>query len=148
MKLYSFLSTLCLALLINVSAFSQSPFLDLKIVETTDYKTAVGTFTFSFSENMYVVTSPHTVATEADIRQALVTFVNILQPEKSYIIQHDFEGGEPYYFVFHYDSKDNRYLVMDNSIGEKNEPVYRVDFSEAKSEMLQLLRVIYTNSEK
>jgi hypothetical protein len=91
---------------------------------------------------MFKITSP-TRATimEADINKALMLFLNALEPQKSYVIQHE----PTYYFVFQYDAADNRYLVLNNSIGEKNEAVYCDTFRKAQREMLILLQTFYNN---
>jgi bifunctional pyridoxal-dependent enzyme with beta-cystathionase and maltose regulon repressor activities len=78
---------------------------------------------------------------EADINRALQIFLNILEPEKSYVIQHE----PTYYFVFQWVPSENRYLVMNNSIGEKNEAVYRDSFRAAQREMYTLLQTFYNN---
>ena len=141
MKLRSTIATLCLTLMISVSAFSQSSFLDLTIVESSNFNRAIGTFTFSNFENAFKITSSRPTVTEANINRALVIFLNILEEKKSYVIQHE----PTYYFVFQYDDREDRYLVMNNSIGEKNEAVYCPDFRKAKNEMLLLLQTFYNN---
>jgi len=132
---------LCIALLSGISAFSQSSFLDLTIVESSNYNKPIGTFTYSSFENMFRITSSKPTIFEANIDKALLLFLNILEAQKSYIIQH-----EPnYYFVFQYDAKENRYLVMNNSIGEKNEAIYKDNFRNAQKEMFILLQTFYNN---
>ena len=140
MKLYSSLSVLCLALVMSVSGHSQPPaFLDLFIIEEFDYNNPIGTFTHSPSDSAYKVTSNNPSVIEPDISRALVAFLTILEPQKSYVIQH----AVTYYFVFQYDAKDSRYLVMNNTINEKHEAKFFDDFLEAKGEMLLLLRGFY-----
>jgi hypothetical protein len=78
---------------------------------------------------------------EADINRALMLFLSILEPEKSYVIQHE----PTYYFVFQYIPSESRYLVMNNTIGEKNEALYRDTFRAAQREMLILLQTFYNN---
>jgi len=141
MKNSKLLSALCLSLFISVSAFSQSTFLDLTIVESSNYNRVVGTFTYSNFENTFKITSNRPTITEPNINRALMLFLNILEERKSYIIQHE----PTYYFVFQYDAREQRYLVLNNTVGEKNEAVYRSDFRQAKAEMLVLLQAFYNN---
>ena len=132
---------ICIALFMGCSAFSQSSFLDLTIVESTNYNKTIGNFSFSNFENMFKITSARPTILEADINRALTLFLNILEPQKSYVIQHE----PTYYFVFQYDPKVNNYLVMNNSIGEKNEAVYCDTFQKARREMFVLLQTFYNN---
>jgi hypothetical protein len=132
---------LCISLFVGSSAFSQSSFLDLTIVESSNYNRAVGSFSYSNFENMFRIMSNKPTVMEADINKALMLFLSILEPQKSYVIQHE----PTYYFVFQFIPSENRYLVMNNSIGEKNEAVYRDTFSAARREMLILLQTFYTN---
>jgi len=78
---------------------------------------------------------------ESNINRALTLFLGLLEPEKSYVIQHE----PTYYFVFQYVARENRYLVMNNSIGERNEAVFRDDFRSALREMFILLQTFYNN---
>jgi hypothetical protein len=78
---------------------------------------------------------------EADINKALILLLSVLEPQKSYIIQHE----PTYYFMFQYDAKENRYLVLNNTVGEKNEAIFRDTFREAQREMLILLQTFYNN---
>jgi bifunctional pyridoxal-dependent enzyme with beta-cystathionase and maltose regulon repressor activities len=78
---------------------------------------------------------------EADINKALMIFLTILEQEKSYVIQHE----PTYYFVFQWIPSENRYLVMNNTIGERNEAIYRDSFRAALREMLILLQTFYNN---
>jgi len=78
---------------------------------------------------------------EADINRALQLFLNVLEPQKSYVIQHE----PTYYFVFQFIPTENRYLIMNNSIGERNEAVYRDAFRAAQREMFVLLQTFYNN---
>lgn len=129
------------SLFVGNSAFSQSSFLDLTIVETTNYNRPLGTFSFSNFENVFVITSNRPTITEPDINRALLHFLNILQPGRSYVIQH-----EPFfYFVFQFIPSENRWLVMNNSIGERNEAIFRDTFQEALREMFVLLQTFYQN---
>ena len=132
---------LCIALLISGLIFSQSSFLDLTIVESSNYNRTVGNFSYSNFENTFKITSSKPTMYEPNIKKALLLFLSILEPQKSYIIQHE----PTYYFVFQYDAKDNRYLVMNNSIGEKNEALYCDTFRKAQMEMLILLETFYNN---
>jgi hypothetical protein len=88
-----------------------------------------------------VITSSRPTVRESDINRALMLFLNVLEPQKSYVIQHE----PTYYFVFQYDASENRYLIMNNSIGERNEAVFRNTFREAQREMLILLQTFYSN---
>ncbi|MDR2907130.1 MAG: hypothetical protein LBU91_03975 [Bacteroidales bacterium] len=134
--------TLAIALFIGVSAYSQSTFLDLTIVESSNYNKPIGNFSFSNFESTFKITSPNRpVVAETNINRALQLFLNILEPHKSYIIQHE----PTYYFVFQYDTKESRYLVMNNSIGEKNEALYCPEFRQAVREMHTLLSTFYNN---
>lgn len=135
------LATLCIALFASFSVFSQSSFLDLTIVETSNYNKAVGNFSYSNFENLFKITSSKAPISEPDINRALMMFLNILEQEKSYVIQHE----PTYYFVFQFDANENRYLVMNNSIGEKNEAVYCETFQKARKEMFVLLQTFYNN---
>jgi len=135
------LSLLCIFLVAGTSAFSQSSFLDLTIVESSNYNRPVGTFSYSNFENMFKITSNRPTVLEADINRALTLFLSILEPQKSYVIQHE----PTYYFVFQFIPTENRYLVMNNSIGERNEAVYRDAFRAAQREMLILLTTFYNN---
>ncbi len=141
MKHFKVILILCISLFIGSSAYSQSSFLDLTIVEASNYNKTVGTFTYSNFENMFKITSSKPTIMEANINRALMLFLNVLEPKKSYVIQHE----PTYYFVFQYDVQENRYLVMNNSIGEKNEAVYRDDFKQAQREMFILLQTFYNN---
>jgi len=78
---------------------------------------------------------------EQDINRALILFLSILEPQKSYVIQHE----PTYYFVFQFVASENRYLVMNNSIGDRNEALYRDTFGAAQREMLLLLQTFYNN---
>ncbi len=135
------LLTLTLASIASFAAFAQSSFLDLTIVETSNYNKPVGNFSYSNFENVFKITSSKPPVSEPDINKALLLFLNILLPEKSYVIQHE----PTYYFVFQYDAKEKRYLVMNNSIGEKNEAVYCETFQKARKEMFVLLQTFYNN---
>ena len=132
---------LCILLFAGSSTFSQSSFLDLMIVESSNYNKPVGTFSYSNFENMFKITSKRPTFMEHDINRALVLFLSILEPQKSYVIQHE----PTYYFVFQFVSSENRYLVMNNSIGERNEALYRDTFGAAQREMLLLLQTFYNN---
>ncbi|MCL2412781.1 MAG: hypothetical protein FWC98_01430 [Bacteroidales bacterium] len=128
-------------LFLGNSAFSQSSFLDLTIVETTNYNRPIGTFSFSSFESVFQITSSRPTVVEPDINRALMIFLNILQPGRSYIIQH-----EPlYYFVFQYIQAESRWLIMNASIGERNEAIFRDTFREAQREMFVMLQTFYNN---
>ena len=131
----------CVSLFVSSSAFSQSTFFDLTIVESSNFNRHVGTFSYSNFENMFRIMSAKPTVLEADINKALVIFLSILEQEKSYVIQHE----PTYYFVFQYVKEEDRYLVMNNTIGEKNEALYRDTFRAALREMLLLLQTFYNN---
>ncbi len=122
-------------------AFSQSSYLDLTIVESSNYNKAIANFSYSTFESSFKITSNRPDIFEEDINRALVMFLNILEPTKSYIIQHE----PTYYFVLQFNKKDQNYLVMNNSIGEKNEAIYVNTFNEAKKQMFLLLQAFYNN---
>jgi hypothetical protein len=141
MKPIKLLLVLVFALFVGSSAFSQSSFLDLTIVETTNYNRPVGTFSFSNFEGVFQIASARPTISEPNINRALIHFLNILQPGRSYVIQH-----EPFfYFVFQYIPTERRWLIMNNSIGERNEAIFRNTFQEAQREMLILLQTFYQN---
>ncbi len=121
---------------------AQSSYIDLTIVESVDYNKPLGTFSREAFDDAFRVASLDGDEYEPDLDRALVMFINLLQPERSYIIQHE----PTYYFVFQYNKKVGNYLVMNNSIGEKNEAIYVDTFSEAQYEMLKLLQVFYSST--
>lgn len=111
-------------------------------MESVDYNKPLGTFSREAFDDAFRVASLDGDEYEPDLDRALVMFINLLQPERSYIIQHE----PTYYFVFQYNKKVGNYLVMNNSIGEKNEAIYVDTFSEAQYEMLKLLQVFYSST--
>ena len=141
MKHFRLSLLVCISLLAGSSALAQSTFLDLTIVESTNYNRPVGTFSYSNFEAMFKVMSNRPTVMEPDINRALTIFLSLLEPQKSYVIQHE----PTYYFVFQFVPAENRYLVMNNSIGERNEAVFRNTFREAQREMLILLQTFYHN---
>ncbi|MDR2556649.1 MAG: hypothetical protein LBC49_02920 [Bacteroidales bacterium] len=121
---------------------AQSAYLDMTIVESSDYNNPIGVFSHDEFQNQFKITTPEGETYNDDITRGLILFLNILEPKKSYVIQH-----EPiYYFVFQYNKKQDNYLVMNNSIGESNEAIYVPTFSEAQKEMLNLLLIFYSNT--
>ena len=144
MKHIKFFLILGISLSIGFSSFSQPRFLSLKIIEASNYNNIIGALNFNYETNRFVISVSETNVEEADFNRAIVRFLNILEPQKSYIIQHDVS----YYFVFQYNKNDNNYLVLNNTIGEKNEPVYRNAFREAKAEILILLQTLYNQTSK
>jgi hypothetical protein len=121
---------------------AQSAYLDMTIVESSNYNNPLGVFSYDEFQNQFKITS-HTGETHnEDITRGLILFLKILEPQKSYIIQHE----PTYYFVFKYNKKENNYLVMNNSIGESNEAIYVSTFAEAQKEMLNLLLIFYSNT--
>ena len=134
--------TLALTFSIGSVAFSQSSFLDLTIVESTNFNRPVANFSYSNFENMFVMTAGNQpTILEANINRALTIFLNNLRPERSYVIQHE----PTYYFVFQFDSKENRYLVLNNTIGERNKAFFADTFNYARREMFVLLQTFYNN---
>lgn len=123
-------------------AQAQSSYIDLTIVESVDYNKPLGSFSREAFDDAFHIASLDGDEYEPDLDRALVMFINLLQPERSYIIQHE----PTYYFVFQYNKKVGNYLVMNNSIGEKNEAIYVDTFSEAQYEMLKLLQVFYSST--
>lgn len=123
-------------------AQAQSSYIDLTIVESVDYNKPLGSFSREAFDDAFRIASLDGDEYEPDLDRALVMFINLLQPERSYIIQHE----PTYYFVFQYNKKVGNYLVMNNSIGEKNEAIYVDTFSEAQYEMLKLLQVFYSST--
>lgn len=123
-------------------ACAQSSYIDLTIVESVDYNKPLGSFSREAFDDAFRIASLEGDEYEPDLDRALVMFINLLLPEHSYIIQHE----PTYYFVFQYNKKVGNYLVMNNSIGEKNEAIYVDTFSEAQYEMLKLLQVFYSST--
>lgn len=132
---------ICFASSLN-RAHAQSSYIDLTIVESVDYNKPLGSFSREAFDDAFRIASLDGDEYEPDLDRALVMFINLLQPERSYIIQHE----PTYYFVFQYNKKVGNYLVMNNSIGEKNEAIYVDTFSEAQYEMLKLLQVFYSST--
>lgn len=140
------LKKVCLCLFIIASSLfagirAQGTYIDLTIVESTDYNKPLANFSFENFQNMFKVASAEGEYFEPDITKALIYFIDLLQPQHSYIIQHE----PTYYFVFQYNKKTANYLVMNNSIGEKNEALYVNTFHDAQKQMLILLHAFYNN---
>lgn len=123
-------------------AHAQSSYIDLTIVESVDYNKPLGSFSREAFDDAFRIASLDGEEYEPDLDRALVMFIGLLQPERSYIIQHE----PTYYFVFQYNKKVGNYLVMNNSIGEKNEAIYVDTYAEAQYEMLKLLQVFYSST--
>lgn len=142
--LFTVVCGLCVFGLIGLSgqAHAQSSYIDLTIVESVDYNKPLGSFSREAFDDAFRIASIDGDEYEADLDRALVMFINLLLPERSYIIQHE----PTYYFVFQYNKKVGNYLVMNNSIGEKNEAIYVDTFTEAQYEMLKLLQVFYSST--
>ncbi len=136
----------CLSAFLCVVLFSclraQSSYIDLTLVGSADYNKPLATFSHDAFEQAFRVTSDDENVLEPDLEKALVAFVDLLEPEQSYIIQHE----PTYYFVFQYSKDRGTYLVMNNSIGEKNEAIFSDTVEEAREEMLKLLRVFYSDT--
>lgn len=141
LALFISICAICLAGSLN-QAHAQSSYIDLTIVESVDYNKPLGSFSREAFDDAFRIASLDGDEYEPDLDRALVMFINLLQPERSYIIQHE----PTYYFVFQYNKKVGNYLVMNNSIGEKNEAIYVDTFSEAQYEMLKLLQVFYSST--
>ncbi len=135
------LPLICIALFVGTSAFSQKTFVELNIVEPSNVDKPIGNISCLDvnSEKTYFVRSEKDTVSNADINKSILAFLNVLQPEKSYIIQ----DGVEHYFMFQYDEKQKRYLVMGNHIGNKNEAIYCETFSKAQEEMFVLLQKFY-----
>jgi hypothetical protein len=140
-KVYLFLLILVASVFAGSSAFAQSSFLDLTIVESSNYNKPLANFSYSNFDNTFVVSSTKGTTTEPNINRALLYFLKQLAPQKSYVIQHE----PTYYFVFQYREKDDNYIVLNNTIGEKNEAIYCATFKEAQGQMLLLLQNFYNN---
>ncbi|MDR0619591.1 MAG: hypothetical protein LBG17_06815 [Bacteroidales bacterium] len=121
---------------------AQSAYLDMTIVESSDYNTPLGVFSHDEFQNQFKITTTKGEIYNDDITRGLILFLKILEPKKSYIIQHE----PTYYFIFRYDKKRDNYLVMNNSIGESNEAIYVDSFAGAQKEMLNLLLIFYSNT--
>ncbi|MEG1762106.1 MAG: hypothetical protein RR190_02380 [Bacteroidales bacterium] len=140
------LKKICLCLLLLSSALwgqaqAQGSYVDLTIVESIDYNKPLANFSFENFQNMFKISSAEGDFFDPNITKALIYFIDLLQPERSYIIQHE----PTYYFVFQYNKKNLNYLVMNNSIGEKNEAIYVNTFTDAQKQMLILLHAFYNN---
>lgn len=121
---------------------AQSSYIDLTLVSSADYNAPLATFSHDVFEQAFRIASSDETVFEPELDKALVAFVSLLQPGQSYIIQHE----PTYYFVFQYDNEHHNYLVMNNSIGEKNEAIFAETVDEARGEMLKLLQVFYSNT--
>ena len=146
-RLKSFLMLLCgvcaFGLLgLKEEACAQSSYIDLTIVESVDYNKPLGSFSREAFDDAFHIASLDGDQYEADLDRALVMFIDLLLPERSYIIQHE----PTYYFVLQYNRTKNNYLVMNNSIGAKDDAIYVDTFKEAQYEMLKLLQVFYSST--
>jgi bifunctional pyridoxal-dependent enzyme with beta-cystathionase and maltose regulon repressor activities len=121
---------------------AQSAYLDMTIVESTDYNRPIGVFSYDEFQGMFKITTSDNETYNEDITRSLILFLKILEPQKSYVIQHE----PTYYFIYQYNKKQGNYLVMNNSIGESNEAIYVDSFEEAQKEMLNLLLIFYSNT--
>ncbi len=136
----AFVFVLCGTLSTPLSA--QSAYLDMTIVESTDYNRPIGVFSYDEFLGMFKITTADGETHNQDITTCLIMFLKILEPKKSYIIQHE----PTYYFIYQYNKKMDSYLVMNNSIGESNEAIYVDSFEDAQREMLNLLLIFYSNT--
>ncbi|MDE6494105.1 MAG: hypothetical protein K2O66_04880 [Bacteroidales bacterium] len=124
-------------------ARAQSSYIDLTLVSSADYNKAIAIFSHDIFEQAFCITmEDEDRVFEPNLDKALHLFVKLLEDQQSYIIQHE----PTYYFVFQYDGERGRYLVLNNSIGEKNEAIYCTSVDEARGEMLKLLQVFYSNT--
>lgn len=121
---------------------AQSSYIDLTLVSSKDYNLPLATFSHDVFENAFKISSQAGDVWEEDLDRALWSFLGLIEPKLSYIIQHE----PTYYFVFQYNSAKDTYLVMNNSIGEKNQAIYVNTVEEAKEEMLKLLQIFYSNT--
>jgi hypothetical protein len=121
---------------------AQSAYLDMTIVESSDYNSPLGVFSHDEFKNQFKITTFEGETYIDDITRGLIMFLKILEPQKAYIIQHE----PTYYFVFQYNKKQGNYLVMNNSIGENNDAIYVSTFADAQKEMLNLLLIFYSNT--
>lgn len=122
-----------------LSQNQQKSFPVLTIIESSDMNTSLGKCSYLESEKTFEIKSENQTFKEMNINKILTAFVDLLKPEKSYVIQ----DGVSHYFVLQYNAKNKDYLVLDNSIGEKNEAHYFQSFQKAKDEMTGLLNVLY-----
>lgn len=143
-SLFMLLSGLCAFSLwgLKDQACAQSSYIDLTIVESVDYNKPLGSFSREAFDDAFHIASGDGDVYETDLDRALVLFIDLLLPERSYIIQHE----PTYYFVLQYNRTKNNYLVMNNSIGAKDEAIYVDSFQEAQYEMLKLLQVFYSST--
>ena len=121
---------------------AQQSYIDPTLVSSKDYNKPLATFSYDVFEQAFCITCDDENEFESDLEKALELFVAHLEEEQSYIIQHE----PTYYFVFQYDREHRHYLVMNNSIGEKNEAIFADELTEAHEEMLRLLQVFYSNT--
>lgn len=122
---------------------AQSSYIDLTLVNSADYNKGIAIFSHDIFEQAFCITmEDEDRVFEPDLDKALRLFVNLLEDGQSYIIQHE----PTYYFVFQFDADRDVYLVMNNSIGEKNEAIYCHSVQEARDQMLKLLQVFYSNT--
>lgn len=121
---------------------AQSSYIDLTLVSSADYNKPLATFSHDVFEQAFCVATDGESVFESDLDKALVLFVSLLEPQQSFIIQHE----PTYYFVFQYNREHGTYIVMNNSIGEKNEAIFADTVEEAREEMLKLLQVFYSNT--
>lgn len=136
--LFLFISlTLCL----SCKSLAQGAYIDLTLVESSNYNKSLANFSHESFQNAFKISSLDGDEYEVSLEKALTMFLELLEPQKSYIIQHE----PTYYFVFQYNKKNLNYLIMNNSIGEKNEAIFCNAFDDAKKQMLILLQGFYSN---
>ena len=141
-RLYMFLLPLFFVLSGCFCVKAQQSYIDLTLVSSKDYNKPLATFSHDVFEQAFCITSDGEMVFEPDLDKALVLFISLLEPEQSYIIQHE----PTYYFVFQFNSDHRTYIVMNNSIGEKNEAIFADTMEEAQEEMLKLLQIFYSNT--
>lgn len=140
------IALLCISFLFlcggNTVSRAQSSYIDLTLVSSRDYNKPLATFSHDVFEKAFKVSSGDGDVFEEDLNTALARFLTLLEPEESYIVQHE----PTYYFVFQYNDEKGNYLVMNNSIGEKNQAIYSNTHEEAIHELMKLLLVFYSNT--
>ncbi len=141
-RLYMCLLSLFFVMSGMVCVRAQSSYIDLTLVSSADYNKPLATFSHDVFEQVFCVSSDGENVFEPDLDKALVLFISLLEPKQSFIIQHE----PTYYFVFQYNKEHDTYIVMNNSIGEKNEAIFADTVEEARQEMLKLLQVFYSNT--
>lgn len=132
----------CFVLISSFSVLNaQGTYIDLTLVESTDYNKPLANFSREAFSDAFKISSSQGDVLEENLNNALIIFINLLVPKKSFVIQHE----PTYYFIFQYNTKTDKYLIMNNSIGEKNEAIYTPTFEDGQFEMLKLLQIFYSD---